>query len=553
MPTLDNSEIEASHLPCPDCGSSDALTLYADGHTHCFSCETTKFANGKGTGQKVKKGCKLIPLDHLRLEPLKKRKIQQSVCQRYGYYISEVQGKTVQVACYYDDENVIVGQKLRDKDKHFSSRGKFSERFFGQHLWRGGGKKLIVTEGEIDCLTVSQVNKGYPCVSLPCGATSAAKVFKAQLDWLEMFEEVIVMFDNDEAGRKAVKSIEGLVSPNKLKVATLPYKDANECLQNGKPDEIIKAIWNAKLYKPDGIINGAELWDCLINTPEPDCIDYPWGTLELNKMTKGIRKGEMLLLTAGTGIGKSTIARELAYDLGVKKGKKVGLMMLEENKRRTCQHLMGLHLSKRIHLFWDKMSKEELKQAFDETLGTQRFVIYDHFGSVEGESLLKKIRYMAVGEQCDFIVLDHISIAVSGLEGNDERKQIDIIMTNLRSLIEEVGVGVIVICHVRKTESSQTSPEEGGSISLNDLRGSGTLKQIPDTIIAGERNQQEDDCIKKNTIRVRCLKCRFTGNTGIGGYLYFDSSTGRLDVYTGSEEEEEEESIDLGGDADLSF
>ena len=128
---------------------------------------------------------------------------------------------------------------------------------------------------------------------------------------------------------------------------------------------------------------------------------------------------------------------------------------------------------------------------------------------------------MATGEGCKLLILDHISMAISGLEGDkDERRAIDYLMTHMRSLIEELGIGILVISHLRKMEGDKQSHEEGAAISMDHLRGSGTLKQIPDTIIAGERNQQAEGD-EKNLVRLRLLKCRFTDETGIAGHLYY--------------------------------
>lgn len=520
------------HVPCTntECGSSDGMTVYSDGHTYCFVCETWSPGDRQGDSKRPAKIAKDL-LQDLVVDALPKRGITAETCRKYGYFKSRLRnGRAVQVAAIYNDDGDMIGQKVRDASKDFLLFGVTEDRFVGQHLWPGGGKKLLITEGEIDMLSASQVqgNK-YPVVSLPQGAGSAKKTFKAQMEWLESFDEVVTMFDMDEAGNKARKDVEGILSPNKLKHAYLPMKDANECLLGGKADAIIKAMWDAKTYKPDGIINGKDMWDELMAEDEEiESFEYPW-RIDLQGMTMGIRLGEMIMLTAGTGIGKSTIARQIAHYLGVDHNIKVGMMMLEENKKRTAKGLMSVQAGKRLHILWNSVSDEEKAEAFNKTLGTGNFVIYDHFGSIEGDNLLSKLRYMITGEGCKFIILDHISIAISGLEDNkDERKAIDYLMTKLRSLIEETGAGMIVISHLKKMEGDKASHEEGGIISMDHLRGSGTLKQIPDTIIAGERNQQAEGK-EKNLVRLRCLKCRFTGETGIGGYLFYNKETDRLE------------------------
>ena len=339
------------------------------------------------------------------------------------------------------------------------------------------------------------------------------------------------MFDMDEAGQEAVKSVSGILPPHKLKIATLPMKDPNECLLNGKADEVIRAIWQAREYRPDGIINAKDLKEEFFShEAEIPSYDFPWAE-ELTKMTMGIRKGEMLLLTAGTGIGKSTMAREIAFKLKMQDGLKVGMVMLEENKNKTLRDLLSIAVSKPLHLLWNTIDKEELKPVYDAVFGDGGFCLYDHFGSIEGNNLLEKIRFLITGEGCDFVIFDHVSIAVSGLDESsvNERKAIDMLMTQLRALVEETGAGIVVVSHLRKGDTKTVPFEQGGTISLDDLRGSGTLKQIPDTILALERNQQADDEKMKNTLKLRVLKCRFTGNTGLAGYLRFNKSTNTIE------------------------
>ena len=463
-------------------------------------------------------------------EALRARLIDEEACRRYGYFVSTYNNQPCQVACYYDDNGNMIGQKLRFKDKQFAVLGKISKRFFGQHLFNEG-KRLVVTEGEIDCLTVSQIGGNrYPVVSIPNGCASAKRVFSDNLEWLSNFDEVVVMFDMDEPGRKAVEDVCKILPYGKLKIANLPLKDPNECLQNQRAGAVLDAIFQAKTYKPDGIINGDELWEELKD--EPDTVQgyqLPWD-IPLQEKTQGLRKGELIVVTAGTGVGKTTFVRQIAYHLGVNLNLKVGMLMLEENIRRTAKGLMAVHAGKRLALNRHLVTDEEYEQIYKDVLGNGNFVFFQHFGSLESDNLISKIRYLAVAEKCDFIVLDHITIAISGLDIDNERKATDVLMTQLRSLAEETGVGMLIISHLKRVEG--TPAEEGGAISLSHLRGSQGLAQLSDGVWALERNQQDEDESKKNTVRIRVLKSRHTGETGVAGYLRYDRETDRLESTT---------------------
>ena len=253
------------------------------------------------------------------------------------------------------------------------------------------------------------------------------------------------MFDNDEVGQLAAQECAALLSPRKAKIARLPLKDASEMIQAGRQTELIDAFWGAKEFAPDGIINGVDLWEEVSTEKEVFSIPYPYQ--ELNNKIGGCRLGEIVTVTAGSGLGKSQLTREFAYHL-LNEGATIGYVALEESSKRTAQGLMSLHLNKPVHL--EEVPTEELREAFDATLGTGRVFMYDHWGSTESDNLLAKIRYLVRGCGCQYVILDHISIVVSGIEGGDERRIIDNMMTRLRSLTEELEIGLIVVSHLRR-------------------------------------------------------------------------------------------------------
>lgn len=523
------------HEPCPKCGSSDACGVFSDGHRFCYSCNTYFRPDGsvKSEGVRVSKDC--IPLGELEEVSLTKRCISKDTCSKFKYFSTVYKGKPCQVACYYDDSGNLVGQKLRFPDKSFAVLGSISNRLYGSQLW-ASGKKIVITEGEIDCLTVSQLqgNK-WPVVSIPNGAQGAKKAIEANLEYLGNFEEVILMFDMDDPGRKASEECAKILPAGKAYIANLPCKDPNECLSEGKGPEVLQAVWNAKPYRPDGIVSGTDLYEkCVTDIDDlKDSVEYPWVALQ-NK-TKGVRHGELYVFTSGSGMGKSTILRELEYYFGVQRGELCGIVALEESTRKTGMELMSIHLNKRLILDPEGADEDERGRAFNETIGNGKFFLYDHFGSLDSGNLLSKLRYMIVSLGCKRIFLDHISIVVSGMDADEdggERKAIDKLMTNLRSLVEETGATMFVVSHLKRPEKK--GHEEGAQVSLSQLRGSGAIAQLSDMVIGLERNQQGDN---PNVLTLRVLKNRFCGDTGVSGYLEYDPETGRLkDCPQGSED-----------------
>lgn len=520
------SDDSSSHLlhktACPSCSSTDANAIYSDGHSYCFSCghhAQADPADGEAAASSHTPA-NLVPGE---AQSLSKRGLTVETCRKWGYTVGVFKGEPCQIANYRDDQGRVVAQKIRRPGKEFSWVGEPKKaRLYGQHLWRDGGKMIVITEGEIDALSVSQLQSNkWPVVSLPNGAQGAKKDLSKQIEWLEKFESIVLMFDNDEPGKAAVEECVGLFTPGKAKFATLPLKDANEMLTAGRGSEVIDAMWAAKVWRPDEIVEGTNLWEEIIKEDTSISQPYPW--TGLNEALHGIRKGEITTLAAGSGIGKSTICRELAHHLLVTLKETLGYIALEEAVKRTAMGIMSVHLNKPLHLTPEKNEKK-LRKAFDATVGSGRYFSYDHFGSLDSENLLQRIRYLVTGCGCQWIVLDHLSIVVSGMEGDDERRLIDNLMTKLRSLVEELKFGLILVSHLK--EPPKGSLEEGGQTSLNLLRGSRSIGQLSDIALGFERNQQDKD--KSHLTTVRVLKDRFGGFTGVACVLAYDKTTGRL-------------------------
>lgn len=556
-----HEESELTHKgPCDQCGSSDARAHYTDGHSFCYACpEDTAWQGDKSGGDGYKQR-QQIPSDLMsfakndgRFIHLEKRGISLETVKKFGYWIGRRASGVVQVADYRDESGQLVAQKTRDKDKNFSAVGKLkSDMLWGKHLWGSKGKRIIITEGEIDCMSVSQMqgNK-WPVVSLPSGAAAAKKTCAANYEWLDGFEEIVLCFDMDEPGRKAVQEAAEVLPPGKVRVTQLPMKDANECLLGGQTEAVIQAIWNAAPYRPDGIVSARDRIQKAMEVADVENTLFPIGAV-LNEKVRGARPGEIIMLTSGSGMGKSSFAREVAYGLGHLGGKKIGMAFLEESVEETMLDIAGLHLNKRIRQFPETTNPEEKEAALNIVFDNDTFYLYDHFGSAAEDSLLNKLRYMRTVLECDVVILDHLSIVVSGQDdGDDERKMIDRLMTKLKTMAKATGLILIVVTHLkRKDGKGGKSHEEGGKITLAELRGSGAIAQLSDTVIAFERNQQGDT---PNIVTIRILKCRFTGDTGIAGYLSFSKETGRLTDWLGEDPAEDPSDSDFDDDDDIPF
>lgn len=540
------SVLVQSKLPCDDCGSSDGLHLYSDGHGYCYAgCQE----EGKGY-KAAKDGIEgtYIPRPKAaaglirwgeangRYQALNSRRISEETCKKYGYWIGEFKGQHVQIADIKDiTTGGTTGQKVRFANKDFLALGVKQTDLFGAHLW-SGGKKIVVTEGEIDCLSVAELyNCKYPVVSIPLGVGSARKACAHNYEYFDQFEEIILMFDMDDAGREAVVQAAEVLPAGKVKVAYLPLKDANECLVAGKGSDVTNAVWNAANYMPDGVVTAFDLLERVLATKEIPQIPL-FGCQGLRDKTHNARAGEVILVTSGSGSGKSTYVRQNTHNWFHNLGIPVGVAMLEEAVEETVLDILGIHIGQRIRQDNMEMLKSpEFVEAYTQLFKESPLHLYDSFAEAAADRLLAKLEYMAKALECKVIVLDHISIVISGMESDNERRSIDMLMTKLKSFAKSNGVLVVVVSHLSNPDKG-TPHEEGRVIKVTDLRGSAALRQLSDTIIALERNQQGDF---PNRVLIRLLKSRFTGEGGVCGYMNYNKVTGRLEELLDEPEEGE--------------
>ena len=427
------------------------------------------------------------------------------------------------------------------KTKDFSIIGSTSNSgLFGQQLFNGG-KYVTITEGEVDAMSVYQMlGSKYPSVSIKNGVASALKDIKRSYTWLDKFDNIVINFDNDEVGREASKKVAELFQPGKVKIVKLPeiYKDANDLLRSKKYEEYVKAWWNAPVHAPDGIIEGSQLLSEVLEPVVKSRIDYGWKGLD--ELTYGIRSGELVTITAGTGLGKTSVIKELVYHIFKSTENNIGMIMLEESPKITALDIMGTEANLPLRRPDINLSKEDKTNYFNKTIGSGRFYFYNHFGSNSVDNIIARVRYMAKALDCKFIVLDHISMIVSSQEFGDERKAIDEVMTKLRTLVQETDIALIIVSHLRRPDGK--GHEEGAVTSLSQLRGSGAIAQLSDMVLGLERDSQNDDIAIRNTTSLRVLKNRFVGMTGPACWLYWDKDTGRLnevDRPTGDETDED--------------
>ena len=523
---------------CLKCTSSDGRRMYDDGTSYCFACKTWFPANKEERKEHMSvssfkvPGVKKETAEEIKEYPIRgfaERKIKKVVSDFFGVRVSY--NDTGEIDTHYYPYNKGASYKVRKVvDKDFYSVGKI-KGLFGKELFNGGNKRLVITEGELDAMSVAQAHHDkygsiYPVISLRSATTGFDDLLEER-EWVRSFDEVVIAMDNDQAGQEALQKVIKVVGIDKAKLVKYPpdCKDFSDVLVKHGGEEVMKTVWNSTPYTPAGIIGKEELWEALQEYNAKDSIPYPECLKGVNDKLKGHRTGEIVLFISGTGSGKSTLLREDMLHILATTEAKIGVVSLEEAPAETARKLSGMYLYRNPAN--EEIPLEDLKVGFDAVFGTDRVVLLDHQGSINDGSIIEQLEYMAL-MGCQYIYVDHITILVSeGAEGLSGNEAIDKVMNDLLRLVKSHDVWIGLVSHLRKTSSGK-SFEEGQLPSIDDIRGSGSIKQISFDIIAFARNLTAADEMERNIIKMSVLKARYTGLTGPVPGAYYTHETGRL-------------------------
>lgn len=534
------------HQPCPDCGSSDARAEYDD-HWYCFSCriytkkDLTSFSN-RGTiyleeeeNNKVDRysvtGDWLLNHYPPRVDYNNNHNKDDIMNNNYTYeYLSNYRGINKATLEKYQVKTRVLNNKpyslefpysdnsykirLIDK-KEFFTEGEFNNYLFGLNKFDPGSARYItITEGEVDCLSTYQMlGSKYPAVSVR-NAASARNDCEKHWKYLNSFENIVICFDNDGPGQKAAHAVAGLFDVNKVKIVDLTqYKDANEYLKENKDADFVKAWWAAKAHLPKGIVGQySEIQSILAKEDSKSIAEYPWPTI--NEMSYGIRSKEIVLLTAQEKVGKTEIMGAIEYHLLKTTDYNIGIIHLEEPEKRAIQRLIGYELNKPVHLPDSTVSPSDAFTTYEKlTKREGRLYFYSHFGSDDPDTILDAIRYLVVACHCKFIFLDHITMLVTGYEGDDERRKLDYISTRLAMMTRELDFCLFLVSHVN---------DEGKT------RGSRNISKIADLLVHLDRDITAESDVQRNSTSITVRGNRFASKSGPAGTLIFDPQTYKL-------------------------
>jgi twinkle protein len=472
-------------------------------------------------------------LSLLKGEPaaLAARGIAEKTCRIYDYIATRYLMEPAQVACYRDANGLISAQHIRRQGKQFAWLGRVKGQkiqLWGQHL--GSGGRLIVTEGEIDAMTVYQVlaeftpfgKESVTVVSIPDGAQSAKRSISEQLLWIGKFDSVTLFFDMDEPGRLAALECAEVIGGKAATVQSFPYKDANEALLADDVKAIRDALLAAKRHRPEAIVHAPDMLANLLSPNRARGIQFPW--IGWNQYTLGAKPGELWLVAGGTNIGKSAVTRSLALDFA-RRGIRTAYVALEESCETTLERMLSEELGLNPAFHCDTPEQRAMRDPglIREALSNfaPNLFLLDRHIDESFDSFVSSVKHYVVGEECKVIFLDHFSILADGIDlKSDQRRAIDKCIKEFKSLCVHYNFTMFVVCHLSR-DKEKVSAEEGGEPQLYQLRGSQSLAQIPDYVVMLQRNPKAKDPIEANMTTCWLKKNRPTGRQGAMSVLHY--------------------------------
>ena len=503
------------------------------------------------------------------------RNITQETCEKFGVRsgLSELDGKTVEAYYFpsYNQKGKVVGFSKQDITKSKEEKGHWttigavsiSNKLFGQNVAEGISRQhsnLIITEGQWDTISVYQSLvdqvKGTKyeglqpfVVSIPLGTGNAVESILHNEKFCLSYTDLTIMFDDDFCtpaetkkgiikGHEARQAVASALVGSGVSIMTVcpteGFKDASDYMQAGKSSELAKLVqFGKKVYSAEKITRASDIsFDDLL-TPRPEgCYtnEFP----KLMDKIHGFRTAELVVLTSPSNVGKSTITAKFASAFEAQ-GYRVGLMFLEETNKETLQRMVASKLKVNYLRFknnpLDCSTRDEIKAIYDEITTANSVVMLDHFGSLAVDDLMNKIKHMHLIEGCKFIILDHLSLCISGLETDNERKAMDLIMTRLAAFCASNDLCVIAVSHINRAGTADQLKAPKGQedkpywirVSKESMRSSASLEQLAFIVLGLEPEIMPDR--SRGRVRLTVLKNRPWGYLGVADTFKIDEDT----------------------------
>lgn len=553
------------------CGTKDGLQVFANEETHnvngwCFACSTF-VPNPYGKPKKVEDvdlpapkseedtAAEMAEIYSYKTLDVSSRKLRASSLEKFDIRtsVSEEDGKTP-TAMYFpmqvDGKTTGYYVKTLSLPHYTWSVGNVrkAEPFGWQQARKSGAYKLIITEGKEDAVAIDAIFERYgdekykpAVISLPNG-TNSVKSSLSQIaeEASRIFREVVICFDNDKAGQKAVEDAINIF-PQALNV-TLPEKDANDCIMKGAGNAAYKALaFNAKPPKNSRLVLVDEAFHQSAREPTPYG-ELTWPFPTMNKMMRNLRYGETIYIGAGVKMGKSDLANEVAAHFIKNHNINVFMAKPEEENKKSYKLLAG-KISGRSYVDpdvpFDYPSFDKAFQIIDKKLVLVN--LYQHLG---WESLRQDIIYAVNHYGVKAVFIDPITNLTNGMTASEANEKLQTIAEDLAAMAKDLQIVIFIFVHLKASDGyiskdvrqkkydkehyyhlGPCSHEFGGDVLSNQFAGSRAMMRSCNLMLALEGNKDPElpedvRCLRWLTI----LEDREFGNS-LSIPLYYNKAT----------------------------
>lgn len=514
----------------------------------------------------------------------KERGIRKETMERFGIRcaVSPENGKDI-VAIYYpyyDQKSKLCGYKKKDLtlDKndrgHFTAIGKVGVecKMFGQEVAEQVNRKhsnIFLVEGETEVLSVFQCmkdsvknNTTYShiepfVVSISCGTKNAVDSVMHNVEYIKSFDSCTFAFDNDYSteedkrkgivrGKEATDYCAAALMGEGLEMFVIPfpyeYKDPSDMLQDGKDAELARLFsFGKKPYSAEKIVSATDIGLDEIMAERPEGV-YTQVFPKLDRKLHGFRVKELVVLTAPSNAGKSLVTNEIMYRF-LEAGEVCGYICLEEGTKETIQRIIAKRCGVNYNRFKENplgvTTKEKIEEAYKWLTEERSAYFLDHFGSLQINDLMNKIKSFVFANKVRYLLVDHLSMIFSGSLEENERRQVDLLMTHLAAFCAANEVCIIAVSHLNRSIAIDFKPPKAKDgkepeswwvpVTKEAMRSSSSLEQLSWTVLGLE--PQVLITKERGHVRLTVLKNRTHGSLGICDEFIIDDNTGEVVLF----------------------
>ena len=268
--------------------------------------------------------------------------------------------------------------------------------------------------------------------------------------------------------------------------------------------------------------------------------DAPDGTLlgvgsgypDVDRVTQGMKSGELIVLAARPGVGKTALAMCIAYHVA-REGRRVGIFSLEMDRELLLQRLVALHIGipstevKRCIRRGDRQVMDALSYV------AELPIFIDHTPSLRILAIRDRARRLSADGPVDLWIVDYLQLAQSANDRDDEVRRITAISQGLTHMAREFRAPVLALSQLSRAVEGRADRVP----MLSDLRGSGSIEQDASQVWFIYREELYDkETDQQGIAEIHVAKHR-NGETGVAT-LRFERQTTRfhtLERYTAPE------------------